>query len=207
MNAGAQFLLVAAVAGVGILHTLVPDHWLPIALLARQRGWTRAQTARAAIGAGTGHVVSTLIIALIVWGAGALAAARFGRAVSLASSLALVGFGLWIAIASLRELAQGESHDHTHVPERTALLLIVGSSPMIEGIPAFFAASRYGVALIATMSIVFALSTILTYAVLCVYSAAGMSRIRLGPFERYGEVLSGGFIAAIGTIFLIFPIL
>jgi hypothetical protein len=31
---------------------------------------------------------------------------------------------------------------------RTLLLLILGSSPMVEGIPAFFAASRYGVALI-----------------------------------------------------------
>lgn len=72
---------------------------------------------------------------------------------------------------------------------------------MVEGIPAFFAASQYGVALLVAMSAIFALSTIATYVVLCVYSAAGLQRVRLGPFERYGEVLSGGFIAAVGLFF------
>jgi nickel/cobalt transporter (NicO) family protein len=76
------------------------------------------------------------------------------------------------------------------------LLLILGSSPMVEGIPAFFAVGKYGVAVISAMAVVFALSTIVTYVVLCVYSTAGLQRVRLGAFQRYGEVLSGAFIAA-----------
>jgi hypothetical protein len=60
---------------------------------------------------------------------------------------------------------------------------------MVEGIPAFFAASRYGGALIALMAVVFALSTILTYVALCVLSTAGLQRIPLGPVERYGEAI------------------
>lgn len=31
-------LLVVTVGAVGVLHTLVPDHWAPIVILARQRG-------------------------------------------------------------------------------------------------------------------------------------------------------------------------
>ena len=84
---------------------------------------------------------------------------------------------------------------------RTALLLILGSSPMVESIPAFFAASRYGAALVVTMSLAFAASTIATYVVLSVYSASSLQRVNLGPIERYGEVLSGVFIAAIGVVF------
>lgn len=235
-------LLVFAVAAVGVLHTLVPDHWAPIALLARQQGWTRAQTARTAAFAGLGHTLSTLAIAAVVWVAGVAFATRFGRAADLLSAIALVAFGLWIAIASLRELHQDHGrehfghahahrhesglehahwhehhledwhafegsatpplHDHDHpTSPRTALLLILGSSPMIEGIPAFFAASRYGVGLLAVMSLVFAASTILTYVVLCVASSAGAQALRLGPLERYGEVLSGSLIALIGVVF------
>ena len=41
-------LLLAAGGAVGVLHTIVPDHWVPIALIARQRHWTTAETARAA---------------------------------------------------------------------------------------------------------------------------------------------------------------
>jgi hypothetical protein len=89
----------------------------------------------------------------------------------------------------------------------TALLLILGSSPMVEGIPAFFAAGKYGIGLIVVMAVVFAISTIATYVLLCVYSTAGLQRVRLGPFERYGEVLSGAFIALVGLAFWIWPVL
>jgi hypothetical protein len=99
-------------------------------------------------------------------------------------------------------------HTHKHkTTARTALLLILGSSPMIEGIPAFFAASRYGAALIVLMAIVFAASTIATYVALCVYSAAGLQRVTLGPLERYGEVISGAFIALVGVVFWLRPIM
>jgi ABC-type nickel/cobalt efflux system permease component RcnA len=272
----AQILLVLAVVAVGVLHTMVPDHWAPIALIARQHGWTRSQTARAALGAGTGHVVSTLVIGLAVWLAGVAFATKFANVVSVVSSVALIGFGLWIAIGSLLELRRehghGDEHEHGHTHEhgdahglehepeyahagskhrhthrheggpvhthlhahgvdsvheigpdvetapslhvhehktsgRTALLLILGSSPMVEGIPAFFAASKYGVGLIAVMSIMFALSTIATYVALCVYSAERLQDVSIGPLEQYGEVLSGGFIALVGVAFLIWPIL
>jgi hypothetical protein len=47
------------------------------------------------------------------------------------------------------------------------------------------------VGLIAIMAVVFAISTITTYVLLCVYWTAGLQRVRLGAFKRYGEVLSG----------------
>lgn len=244
-------LLILAVAAVGVLHTMVPDHWAPIAILARQQGWSRVQVARAAALAGFGHTVSTLVIGAIVWLAGTVLAARFGHAMSVLSSLALIVFGGWIALGSWLELREqhhdhghshfGHSHIHRHgggpehrhwhehhehdwhgadgnlalAPEhehvhatssRTALLLILGSSPMVEGIPAFFAASRYGAGLLGIMAVVFAASTIVTYVVLCVASASGIERLNLGPFEQYGEILSGAIIAALGVVFLAVPI-
>jgi hypothetical protein len=326
MNYTPELLLVGAVAAVGVLHTIVPDHWVPITLIARQRGWSKAETARASLKAGTGHVLSTLAIALVVWFAGVAFAQRFGHYVDITASLALIGFGCWIAISSLLEMHRSSGHGHSHhhhsavpqgsihgpelhevktghgslqlsifedgvppkfrltgshdtkinletvradgtrqlfemanrgtywesldaIPEphafsvnietghgghahtytvnfkehshdhggkahgksgtssRTALLLILGSSPMVEGIPAFFAAGKYGFGLIVIMSLVFAATTIVTYVVLCVYSTAGLQRVSLGPLERYGEVLSGTFIAAVGVVFWAWPIL
>lgn len=309
---GPQLLLLFAVATVGVLHTIVPDHWLPISLLARQEGWTRRETALTAAGAGVGHSLSTLAIGLVIWLAGAALAARFANTVETIASLALIGFGLWIALGSLRDLRKGghghshghhghhhhhhhdhghshphphehgHSHEHPHPHERPhsheddahphpnghshphadesqgseedfshrhphrhgdgrvhthyhghspaswhavegsvalaaapvhehdhpttprrALMLILGSSPMVEGIPAFLAASRYGFGLIAVMALVFTVSTVATYVVLCVSSAAAVERVHLGPLERYGEVISGAFIAVVGLVFLV----
>jgi ABC-type nickel/cobalt efflux system permease component RcnA len=330
MSDSSAVLLVGAVAAVGVLHTIVPDHWVPITLIARQRGWTRAETARTAFKAGVGHVLSTLAIAAFVWVAGVAVAQRFSHWVDTIASLALVGFGLWIAVFAWRDLQGHGGHAHTHsdgfphdeggsgahgpelqrlqtkhgavdlsiyesgvpprfrltrnfadsavletrrdggqrqtfvfanrgdywesteqIPEphqfavsvtldheghahtasaqftehdhgpgnkhhhghsgrgknRTALLLILGSSPMVEGIPAFFAASKYGAGLLMLMSLVFGATTIATYMLLCVYSVAGLQRVSLGPLEGYGEVLSGSFIALVGLVFWIWPVL
>lgn len=210
-------LLILAVALVGVLHTAVPDHWAPIVLLSRQHRWSVGKTARTAAIAGLGHVASTLAIAVVVWLAGAALATRFAHLVSLLSSIALIVFGAWIAISSWREMrehhgAHGGGHEHANaavseVSSRTALLLILGSSPMIEGIPAFFAASRYGPALLAIMAVVFAVSTIATYVVMCAAGASGMQRVQLGRFEEYGEIISGSFIALLGIVFAFFPAL
>jgi L-cystine uptake protein TcyP (sodium:dicarboxylate symporter family) len=197
-------LLIVTVAAVGVLHTLVPDHWAPIALLARQKRWSRRVAMQTAAGAGIGHAGSTLVIAAVVWIAGIALAQRLGSALSAISSIALVAFGLWIAIAALRELRQEEREGrtlHAAIPTRTALLLILGSSPMVEGIPAFFAAARYGWVQLAIMSGVFAASTIVTYVGVVAISLSGLERLSLGKFERYGEVLSGAFVAIVGAAF------
>lgn len=206
-------LLLLAVAGVGVFHTLVPDHWAPISLLGRQQGWSRKRVALSAAGAGLGHTLSTLLIGIVVWLAGVAFAARFGTLVSIASSLALIGFGAWMALSSLREIRAGnepaigaapEQHDGSR--KRLGLLLILGSSPMVEGIPAFFSAAKFGWPLLTAMSILFAISTIGTYVALCVLSSAALNRVRFGAVERYGEVLSGTLIALVGALFLIWPL-
>jgi len=212
-----EFLLILAVLAVGVFHTLAPDHWVPVALIARRAQWSRPETARVAAIAGTGHTVSTLAIGVVVWAAGAALALRFGHLVEAAASLALVVFGGWIAFASLRDLSRNVPANTERAGEpteaaaelahpdwsgrrgaRLSLLLILGSSPMIEGLPAFFAASRYGFALLAIMSIVFAAATIATYVVVCDQSRQMLQRYSFGPLERYGEVISGGIIVVVG---------
>lgn len=218
IDSAPALLLIVAVGVVGVLHTMVPDHWVPITVIAKQRGWTTGETARAALGAGTGHVVSTLVLGLVLWVAGLAAAARFGRWIESISSAALITFGGWIAFSGWRAMnherahkhAHAHGHEHQHHEEggrRTALVLILGSSPMVEGLPAFFAAGKFGWPLVAAMSLVFAASTIITYVALCVASIVGMERLSLGPLEHFGEVLSGLFIVAVGVAFWIWPVL
>ena len=62
-------------------------------------------------------------------------------------------------------------------------------------------------ALLVLMAVVFAASTIITYVVLCVYSTARLQRVRLGPLERYGEVISGVFISLVGIVFWLWPVI
>lgn len=235
-------LLVLTVAAVGVFHTMVPDHWLPIAVLARSRGWTSARTGRGAALAGLGHVASTLALGFAAWAVGAIAAARYGNLLNAAAGFALVAFGAWIAVGAVRELraeghqtrrghahlhrhADGTEHVHWHehgpadwhpgtdrgpihthahdATGRSRLLFLLGSSPMVEGLPAFFAAAPLGAATLGAMAGVFAIATILTYVVLSVVAVRGLERRGLGRFERYGELLSGLVVAAVGLLTLV----
>ena len=202
-------LLLVAVALIGILHTLAPDHWAPIAVLARQQKWTRRQTAWTAAGAGLGHTLSTLLIGAIAWFVGIAVAARYGHYVNIASGVALIAFGSWIAISALREAREPEAELESEVAAeakkiatRTSIMLVVGSSPSVEALPTFFAAAKYGVSAELALAVVFAATTIGTYVVTCVLSAAGLERLRIGPLERYGEVISGTVVALVGAVFL-----
>ena len=117
MTFSPELLLIVSVGVVGVLHTIVPDHWVPITLIARQRGWSKGETARAAFQAGVGHVVSTLIIASAIWFAGVAVAAKFGHFIDTAASVALIGFGGWIAASSWPRCA--EEADTTTVTATT----------------------------------------------------------------------------------------
>ena len=198
-------LLVATVAVVGVLHTIVPDHWAPIAVIARQRGWSRRETARVAAGAGLGHALSTIAIGMLAYFAGAIAAQRLGHAINLTASLALIAFGLWSTIAAIRELTVSVDPlpSSSALPARTALMLILGSSPSIEVVPTFLAAAPLGIAAFLALSLVFSITTIGTYVVTCVLSVTGLEQFRYAPVERYGEVISGVLVCVIGVVFLI----
>jgi len=76
---------------------------------------------------------------------------------------------------------------------------------MIEGIPTFFAAARFGIGLLVVMGLVFATCTIGTYVAVSVASARSLQNVNLGALERYGEVLSGTLIAILGGVFLSLP--
>jgi hypothetical protein len=39
------------------------------------------------------------------------------------------------------------------------------------------------------------------------YSTAGLQRVKFGKLERYGEVLSGAFIALVGLTLWVFPVM
>ncbi len=49
------------------------------------------------------------------------------------------------------------------------------------------------------MALAFSIATITTYVVLCTLGTRGLQRTSFGPLERYGEVLSGLFVAAVGV--------
>ena len=127
--------------------------------------------------------------------------------------MALVAFGLWIAGASLLEMHANREQDDTNKIDEsgqrslcTTMLLILGSSPMVEGDPSLFLPLVSVPSCSSAMSVVFAVPQIAAYFAMCGGAHAPLEGVSFGPLERYGEVLSGAIIAIVGLLFLVWSV-
>lgn len=200
--------LAIAAATVGVLHTLAPDHWLPIAAVSRARGWSNRRTARVALLCGFGHVTVSALLGLVALFTGTAIVESFGaRSASIAGVL-LIGFGvayaLWGARHVIMRKLHGHSHehfDHVHDPSAKttwALFAIYCADPCVAIIPIIFAAAPLSVAGTIGIVIVYELATIATMVGLAVAARAGSVVFRGRWVDRYGDAAAGALIAVTG---------
>ena len=117
-------VLALAAMGVGALHTIAPDHWVPFAALARAQGWSRWRTARLTALCGFGHVTASVVLGLLALFFGLEMLKVVGQRMEAAAGLLLIGFGLTYGVIGLRRavgarLAPGhlQRPEHPEHPE------------------------------------------------------------------------------------------
>src|SRR5678815_5613343 len=105
MSAPLAPTLALAAATIGALHALAPDHWLPIAAVARARSWSVSRTARVALLCGFGHVTVSALLGVIALVSGTAVVEALGARSGAVAGLLLIGFGAAYALWGLRRLA------------------------------------------------------------------------------------------------------
>jgi len=79
MSAKAPALVAAA--GVGFGHAVLPDHWVPLAVLGRARRYPLATVARLSVLAAIAHVILSIVLGgVIMRGAGTRSAVNGSNA-------------------------------------------------------------------------------------------------------------------------------
>jgi nickel/cobalt transporter (NicO) family protein len=112
-------LFIAAVS-LGFLHTIFgPDHYLPFIAMSKAGNWSLAKTIFITVAAGTGHVLSSIILGII--------GIAFGLALHIIENVesvrgdiagwALMCFGLIYFIWGIRYLCKNKKHSHLHSHE------------------------------------------------------------------------------------------
>jgi nickel/cobalt exporter len=115
-------LLLVAAGSVGFLHSILPDHWVPLAVVARTQRWSLLRVARISLLASVGHVLTSIILAGII----ALVGLQF-RSTFESEQARIVGTILVLTgIAFLLWGILGQDHHH----EDRAHELIAGSAPV-----------------------------------------------------------------------------
>src|SRR5258707_356040 len=66
MHVPSLLLLIGAAGMVAILHSILPDHWVPLAIIARTQRWSLLRVGRITFMASLGHVLASLILGGII---------------------------------------------------------------------------------------------------------------------------------------------
>ena len=102
--------LLAAAAGVGVGHAILPDHWVPLAVVGRTQRYPLARVARLSLLAGIAHVLVSLLLGAIIIMIGLQLRSTVESAQNTIIGVLLMLTGAGFAALELT----GRGHDHGH---------------------------------------------------------------------------------------------
>lgn len=218
MGLGTAPLLLLAAAAVALVHAVLPDHWVPLAVVGRAQHWRPVRILRVSGLAAVGHVATSLVLAAVV----AIVGLRFqdviagaqGRIVGGLLVATGVGFLLW-GLAT-----RGHVHEHPHRhgedetvhfdddhgrPLRSRLAAIVvpfgvAASPDLTILPVALAAAGSGVPTVVGVLLVFAVTTMVVFMGLTLAGAVVGYQIKGDWLERHAYTITAGVLIAVGCV-------
>lgn len=110
MHPSSLLLLLGAAATVAILHSILPDHWVPLAIVARTQRWSILRVTRVSALASVGHVVSSLVLGGII----ALFGLQFQHKLETQQGHLIGGILVLTGIGFLIWGLVGGGHEHRH---------------------------------------------------------------------------------------------
>jgi nickel/cobalt exporter len=107
-------VIVLAAAGVGFGHAVMPDHWLPLAILSRTRHYRTGKVVRLSLAAAAAHVVVSLLLGGVVILVGLQFRTPIAGHADLVVGSILLATGAVFLILELRGKGHGHGHGHDH---------------------------------------------------------------------------------------------
>jgi len=227
MDSTVMLMISAALAA--ILHTLVPDHEIPLAMIGRAQNWTVKKMAGITLIAGAIHISVSMGIGVIALIASVTLSQFVANSAQQISGFLLIVFGIAYAFFSWRRKRGGHSHSHphSHVEHRVVhashetkiekdgtkestvswgawIVAIVGIAPCFTLIPVLVAAVPYGVTTTLLVMLSYAIATIGMMVILTSIALKAIEYVtRLTRIEKHMEILAGVVIFAVGVWLLV----
>jgi hypothetical protein len=218
--------LIAAAAGVGFGHAIMPDHWVPLAVLGRTRRYPLARVARLSGLAGVAHVLVSLLLGAVIVVIGLQFRSSVQSAQDTIVGIVLIATG--VAFGLLELSGRGHSHehnghrhdhhhDHAHHHDHhdhdqpqsrfrgiASIMVPFGAaaSPDLTILPVFLAAAAAGAATAIGSLIAFAVVTILTIVGLTLLATVGGYQVRGNWLDRFGNIITAAVLVVIGALVL-----
>jgi hypothetical protein len=188
----------------GVLHALVPDHWLPFVMMGKAQKWSDRKLTGIVLMAGAAHLLSSFLIGLggIFFGVSLNRIIQWESARGNAASLLFIGFGLTYLLWGIKRGAE------VHLSQRSAprdashwiLFALLVFGPCEPLIPFLFLGSADGWGGLAMLALAFSAATLGTMWITAHLAYQGLARLKYAWPERFSHAFAGGIIALTGLI-------
>ncbi len=215
--------LIAAAAGVGFGHAILPDHWVPLAVLGRTRRYPIGRVARLSGLAGVAHVLVSVLLGGVIVAIGLQFRSTVEHAQNTIVGAVLIATGIGFLALELSGHGHG-SHDHAHdddkpehvdprgtgrrglgrARELSAIMVPFGAaaSPDLTILPVFLAAAAVGAGTAVGSLLAFAVVTIATIVALTLLATFGGYQLHANWIDRWGNAITALVLLVIGTLVL-----
>jgi threonine/homoserine/homoserine lactone efflux protein len=222
--------ILAASAGVGFGHAILPDHWVPLAVVGRARRYPLSKVARLSGLAGVAHVLISIVLGGVIIAVGLQFRSTVQNVQDTIIGCLLIATG--VGFVALELVGRGHGHGHSHeghahghgghshgtgedghedaphdrggIRGLAAIMVPFGAaaSPDLTILPVFLAATTAGVATAIGSLVIFAFVTIGTIVGLTLAAARGGYQIRGQWLDRWGNDLTAVVLVVIGALVL-----
>ena len=213
IDRSAMVLLTLAFSNA-LLHALIPSHWLSFAVVGRANRWPMRTTLVVTAIAGTGHVLITVALGLIV----ARIGKEFARFIPpvvehAAAAAALIVLGITFFVRALRRSGcqHPGHHHHDHGGDRdvtaapgavSALVLGMTLSPCLDLLSIYIAAASFPWPVVGAVSVVMAVTTLAFMVGLVWLTLLGLQRLKLNWLERNEGFVVAAILVILGIYIL-----
>ncbi|MFW2343437.1 hypothetical protein [Brevundimonas sp.] len=204
-------LLVSLLLGglvTAFLHAALPTHWLPFVLVGRAQRWSLATTLWSVIAAGLAHIAVTAAVGGLIVAAGLALDQWVAGVLPWVSAGLLFVLGLFYLTRATLMKPVPASGPELETPEATVsqaaafwgLVAVMAASPGEVLLPLYLSSAEEGLMVLALLTVVLAVGTVLGMAVFTTLARAGASILRLERWARYEGAILGLALIALGLL-------
>jgi len=213
MESGILLNIFLGSLALSVVHFLIPNHWMPIVVMARSERWNQGRSLRIAALAGFSHTASSIIIGVAVGALGLKLTEVSKTAMELVAPVIFLIFGIMYILAGIRDNIRDHKHRHIHLGEATkkktraavtAIVIAMFFSPCMEIDTYFFNASLAGWQGILIVLVTYLLVTVAGIILMVRLGLKGVEAVKLQFLEQYEKHIMGFILILMALTFYVF---
>lgn len=200
-----MYSIITGTVLLGIIHALIPNHWLPLVAVAKSEKWQKTELMIVASITASAHVLGTVILGIALGTIGTKLSHQYEEYVHVIAPVLLILFGLIYFTVNLPHHHHTANNDTQLYKKSKAKWIVIFAvmmflSPCLEVESLFLAAGAYGWDNILLLAMVYALISITGIISLVMLAFKGIKFLKSQFIENNEKRITGMVLIVVGII-------